>query len=74
MPRPKSLEPLTTCTIKVPIPLYTEFMAACQHHDATASVVLRQAMREFLRTHPAPGTTLPSATPVTPAPDVEEDI
>jgi hypothetical protein len=59
MPRPKPIEPVTTCTIKVPARLYAEFQAACQRHDATASVVLRSAMRAYLLKHPAPAAPAP---------------
>lgn len=71
MARPRALEPTTTLTIKLPVQLRADFVRACQIQDRNASVVLRDAVREYLRQHPLPAA-VPTPT-AAPAP-VEEDI
>lgn len=54
MAQPKPLEPLKTITVKAPASLRDQFVMACRHADMKGSLVLRQAMREFIAAHPVP--------------------
>lgn len=49
MPRPRPTEPTILNAFKAPAALKAEFARACRRQGTTASAVLRQAMRDFVR-------------------------
>lgn len=60
--RPKALAPLTTLTVKIPVGLRLDFIAACQLQDTTASKVVRDTVRDYLCRHPLPASADPLNT------------
>ncbi len=58
MSRPKPRFPLKPIAFKEALPTREHFFLACQLQGTTASVVLRQAVREYLKAHPVPDDVL----------------
>lgn len=58
MSRPKPLYPPKPIAFKEALPTREHFFLACQLQGTTASVVLRQAVREYIKAHPVPAEVL----------------